>query len=113
MEQRIYTDNLGEQGRLRLHVADPPPADCAVMGASGLRAEPSPPLGAATSASRGYLFLKRVFDIAASLLLLGVFFPPLLIVALCIRWESPGPAIYRRRVLAYQRWDEAQGDGAL
>ena len=95
MEQRIYADNLSEQPLLTLHKASPLDRE------------------APTRAPWVYLVVKRVFDIAASLLLLGIFFLPLMIVALCIRWESPGSAIHRRRVLARQRWDGAQGEDAL
>ena len=94
MEQRIYADNMGEQPLLTLHVAEP------------VERRPA-------RAPWGYLLLKRVFDIAVSLLLLGIFFLPLMIVALCIRWEWPGPAIHRRRVLSYQSWDGSQGEPAL
>jgi sugar transferase (PEP-CTERM system associated) len=38
--------------------------------------------------------MKRTFDIAASLLLLLVMWPVMLITALAIRWESKGPAMY-------------------
>lgn len=119
MEQRIYADNLTEQTRLKLHVADTAAegGPRAVIRAEPLSPErlraPDPGPIVMAPAAHGYLFLKRGFDIAASLLLLGVFFLPLLIVALCIRWESPGPALHRRRVLADQEWDEAQGAQAL
>ena len=119
MEQRIYADNRNEQS-LRAR----PAAEAAVellpravvrpeTRASGRRCVPQPDPETLTQTSRTYLFIKRSLDIAASLLLLGTFFLPLLIVALCIQWESPGPAIYRRRVLACQHWDEEQGAPAL
>ena len=102
MEQQIYADNLSEQP-LRARAA--------------LAAARRQPLtlhrGGESPAAWGYLLLKRVFDIAASLLLLGIFFLPLLVIALCIRWESPGPAIHRRRVLARQHWDGAEGEPSL
>ncbi len=105
MEQRIYADSRGETAHLRLHVVESQAAELA-GGA----------VGHAAARPRGswvYLFVKRAFDIAASLLLLGMFFLPLLIVALCIRWESPGPAIYRRRVLALQEWEAGTGEATL
>ncbi|SEN37216.1 sugar transferase, PEP-CTERM system associated/exopolysaccharide biosynthesis polyprenyl glycosylphosphotransferase [Sphingomonas gellani] len=40
---------------------------------------------------------KRAFDIAASLLLLAVTLPVILVTALLIKLESPGPAFYRQR----------------
>ena len=60
-----------------------------------------------------YLLLKRLGDVVLSLLGLAVCFLPLLVVALCICGESRGPALYRRRVLARQEWEEAQGEDAL
>jgi sugar transferase (PEP-CTERM system associated) len=41
--------------------------------------------------------VKRAFDIAASLLLLAVALPVILVTALLIKVESPGPAFYRQR----------------
>jgi lipopolysaccharide/colanic/teichoic acid biosynthesis glycosyltransferase len=98
MEQQIFADNHNDKGLLRLHVAD-----TITSGEHKAIYQPS----------RMYLWIKRFFDIAASLLLLGIFFLPLLVVALCIRWESPGPAIYRRRVLSLQEWDPHSGEGTL
>ncbi|USI74066.1 TIGR03013 family XrtA/PEP-CTERM system glycosyltransferase [Sphingomonas morindae] len=40
---------------------------------------------------------KRLFDIAASLILLVVAAPVILIMAVVVRLESPGPAFYRQR----------------
>ena len=40
---------------------------------------------------------KRAFDIAASLLLLALTLPVILLTALAIKLESPGPAFYRQR----------------
>lgn len=63
--------------------------------------------------SPAYLFAKRFLDIVASGLALALLFPFLLLIALFIRRESPGPAIYRRRVLAWQDWHESMGPDAL
>ncbi len=41
-------------------------------------------------------FLKRLFDLAASVLVLAVTSPVLLCAALAIRWEGPGPVLYRQ-----------------
>lgn len=38
--------------------------------------------------------LKRGFDIVIGLLIMAVFFVPLVLIALCIRLDSPGPALY-------------------
>ena len=48
---------------------------------------------------RSYLICKRVFDIIASLLTGILLLIPMLIVALIIVLESPGPAIYRQERL--------------
>lgn len=40
---------------------------------------------------------KRAFDIVASLLLLAITLPVILVTALLIKLESPGPAFYRQR----------------
>jgi len=40
--------------------------------------------------------LKRVFDIAVALIALAVLWPLLLVVALAIRLDSPGPALFRQ-----------------
>ena len=40
---------------------------------------------------------KRVFDIALSLLALGVLYPVIIAIAMAIRAESPGSAIFRQR----------------
>lgn len=45
---------------------------------------------------RPYLFFKRLADLAAALLLGLLLAPLLLVVALAIRLESPGPAIFRQ-----------------
>ena len=65
------------------------------------------------TASHAYLFFKRLIDIVVSFSVLAIGFLPLLVIAICVRLESPGPAIHRRRVLAWQRWDEAMGEDAL
>jgi lipopolysaccharide/colanic/teichoic acid biosynthesis glycosyltransferase len=38
-----------------------------------------------------YFFLKRIIDIAGALIILGVFSLPSLLIALAIKFESPGP----------------------
>jgi len=43
-----------------------------------------------------YNLLKRLFDIAVSLVMLAVFSPILLAVALLIRLDSPGPVIFKQ-----------------
>ena len=41
-------------------------------------------------------FLKRLFDLAANLLVLTLTSPVLLAAMLAIRWEGPGPVLYRQ-----------------
>lgn len=49
--------------------------------------------------SNTYLFLKRLFDIAASALLMVLLAIPMLIIALVIRTDSSGPALFRQERL--------------
>ena len=44
-----------------------------------------------------YLFFKRFLDIFLSLLALAVLWLPLLVIAVAIRIDSPGPAIFRQK----------------
>ena len=46
---------------------------------------------------RGYLFSKRVFDISAALIAGILLLVPMLVIALIIRIESPGPAIFKQK----------------
>lgn len=51
---------------------------------------------------RGQLFLKRIFDIVVSLILLIILAIPMAIIAILIKKEDPGPALYRQeRVTTY------------
>ena len=45
----------------------------------------------------GYALLKRGFDVALALASLALLAPVLALVALLIRLDSPGPAIFRQR----------------
>ncbi len=46
---------------------------------------------------RGYAWGKRILDIVGSLLLLLLTWPLMLVIALLIRLDSPGPAIFRQQ----------------
>lgn len=48
---------------------------------------------------KAYLLVKRVFDIAASLLLCVLLLLPMLLIAVLVRLDSPGPAIFRQERL--------------
>ena len=51
---------------------------------------------------RGQLFLKRVFDLFAGIILLIILALPMAIIALCIKLDSEGPVLYRQeRVTQY------------
>lgn len=51
---------------------------------------------------RGQLFLKRVFDVLLSLVLLVVLSPVFLVLAVAIKVDSPGPVFFRQeRVTQY------------
>jgi lipopolysaccharide/colanic/teichoic acid biosynthesis glycosyltransferase len=60
-----------------------------------------------------YLLCKRVIDVLVSLVALGIALVPMMVLAVCIRLESPGSPLHRRRVLAWQDWDERMGNEAL
>ena len=50
----------------------------------------------------GQLLLKRLFDLAVGVILLAVLALPMLVIALLIKLDSPGPVFYRQeRVTAY------------
>ena len=52
----------------------------------------------------GSLILKRIFDLLVSLILLLIIWPILLIIAIAVRLDSPGPAFFRQvRVTTYGR----------
>ncbi len=51
---------------------------------------------------RGSLFIKRLFDVFAALILLVILSPLFLILAIAIKLDSPGPVFYRQeRVTQY------------
>lgn len=53
---------------------------------------------------RGTLFAKRALDIAASLLILLILSPVMLLLAVAVKLDSPGPVFYRQtRVGRYNR----------
>lgn len=45
----------------------------------------------------GYFVIKRVFDVVVSCVGVVVLFLPMLLVACCIKLESPGPAIFTQK----------------
>lgn len=49
--------------------------------------------------SRLYLFAKRTFDVVISLVVLALLAIPMLIIAVLIRIDSPGPALFRQERL--------------
>lgn len=53
---------------------------------------------------QGSLILKRIFDFLVSLILLLIIWPILIIIAIAVRLDSPGPAFFRQvRVTTYGR----------
>lgn len=68
----------------------------------GQKGHPAAALKAAYKANEkwSYLFFKRVFDIVASLFAGIVLFIPMLIVAIWIKLDSPGPVIYKQERLS-------------
>jgi lipopolysaccharide/colanic/teichoic acid biosynthesis glycosyltransferase len=68
-----------------------------------------PSLRESAAIRRGPALLKRCFDLGTSLLLLVLLVPLLVIVAVAIRLDSPGPVVYRqlrigRDGLPFQIW---------
>lgn len=50
------------------------------------------------------LILKRIFDFTVSLIMLLILWPIMLIIAIAVKLDSPGPAFYRQeRVTTYNR----------
>jgi O-antigen biosynthesis protein WbqP len=45
----------------------------------------------------GYLKLKRLIDIVLSLIFLIIFFPIVLVIAILIKLETPGPILFKQR----------------
>lgn len=69
-----------------------------------MRTEEVRPYWEVLNRKRFQLFWKRVFDLAAALLLLLLLALPMALLACRIRRDSPGPALYRQeRVTAYGR----------
>lgn len=60
-----------------------------------------------------YRTTKRALDVCLSLLGLLLLLPALLLIALLVRRDSPGPALHRREVLARQRLDAGEGKPPL
>jgi lipopolysaccharide/colanic/teichoic acid biosynthesis glycosyltransferase len=50
-----------------------------------------------------YRFLKRVLDISGAALLLILLAPALLLIAVLVKWDSSGPAIYRQERVGCRR----------
>lgn len=51
---------------------------------------------------RGQLFLKRIFDLVAALVLLIILVLPMLVIAILVKMDSAGPVFYRQeRVTTY------------
>ena len=66
--------------------------------------------GAASSSQALYLAAKRVLDLLGSALGLLVLFPLLLLLAILVRRDSPGPVLHRRRVLSKQDYRDGTPD---
>ena len=61
-----------------------------------LRTEQVRPYWEYLDARRPQLVLKRGFDVVVSAVALMILLLPMLIIAVCIRLDSPGPALYRQ-----------------
>lgn len=72
-------------------------SETGAASASGTRSFVS--LKTNTFARKAYLILKRGFDIIASFILILILIVPMLIIALIIRLDSKGPALFRQERL--------------
>lgn len=63
---------------------------------SQLRTEQVRPYWEYLDARRSQLALKRCFDIAMSTAAMAILLLPMLLIAMCVRIDSPGPAFYRQ-----------------
>lgn len=54
------------------------------------------PATVATAPKKGYLAIKRTFDVVASAGALAILSPLLLVIAVLIKLDSPGPVLHRR-----------------
>lgn len=52
---------------------------------------------------RFYLAVKRLLDVGISLVLLTLLLPLLLLIAVCIRLDSPGPVLFRQTRVGFDR----------
>jgi lipopolysaccharide/colanic/teichoic acid biosynthesis glycosyltransferase len=50
-----------------------------------------------------YLVIKRLIDVVFSIILLFLLSPLLLFIVICIRLDSPGPAVFRQTRVGYNR----------
>lgn len=67
-----------------------------------MRTEEVRPYWEILNRKRGQLLLKRVFDFVTALILLVILAIPMLIIAVAIKLDSPGPVFYRQeRVTTY------------
>jgi lipopolysaccharide/colanic/teichoic acid biosynthesis glycosyltransferase len=86
MSDRITDDHI-----TLMHTAVTEPGGFAVSDA------PLPPVAAPLPSDRFDAFAKRAFDITASLLMLIALLPLILVVAVLVRLDSPGPAFFQVR----------------
>ena len=82
--------NQAPQTHARKNQAQKHPGDAAPLRATA-------PLIAPTISPWSASALKRLLDAAVSLAVLLLFAAPMLLIALCIRLTSPGPALFRQR----------------
>ena len=47
--------------------------------------------------------MKRIFDVVLASIGLIMLFPLMVLIGVCVRWESPGPAIYRQQRIGKNR----------
>ncbi len=117
MEQRVLANKRSTNGEVELTLVATQLSDFGLRPSH--RETPSAPDADCTvvvqperqgTASPSYFFFKRALDILVSLAALALALIPMMILAVCIRLESPGSPLHRRRVLAWQKWEESGND---
>ena len=67
-----------------------------------MRTEEVRPYWESLSRKKHQLFIKRIFDVILSFIMIILLSVPMIIIALCIKFDSPGPVFYRQeRVTSY------------
>ena len=64
---------------------------------TSFKTEEDPIVPVTVTGKKGYLWIKRGFDVLVSLAALLILCIPLLLICLAVRLETPGPAIFKQK----------------